>query len=274
MVEYFKDKLACSYFNEDLSIINAARPFKIVGNNKKAVILIHGHLGYPGELYRPAVDLAENGFDVYVPRLPGMGTSKKYALRIRYDICLEYLVKFFKKIRKQYSSIDIVGHSAGSVLAVLLAKKVKCGRLVLAAPAFSLPYFNPYKLYFASLFTKAKKIAWKSDPSYNLHYEGENDDEKLGKEYWSYIFPHVVLSLLSVQHKALKCFKNLKNDTLVLACENDVLTDIAVLPELLENKKGNNELYLVKDATHFVFYDINPKAEENAVDKCLEFLLK
>ena len=274
MVEYFEDDLACSYFKEYKCIIPAARPFKIVGQAKKAVLLIHGYLGYPGELVRPAIDLANQGFDVYVPRLPGMGTMKKFAKKVRYDICLDYLTKFYAGISKKYTNIDVLGHSAGSVLAVMLAKKVKCNRLVLVAPAFSMPQFKPFPIYASSLFRTAIKVKWQSDPSFNLHYEGESNDQLLGKQYWSFFFPRVALSLLKMQNDALKTIKKLKNDTLIITCALDDITDGSVCSSLIKKKKGKNSIVEISNATHFVFYDRDPKAEETAVVKCLEFLLK
>ena len=60
-------------------VIPAARPFTLLHEPRaeKAVLLVHGFTGYPGELVRPAEDLYEKGFDCFVPRLPGHGTTGK-----------------------------------------------------------------------------------------------------------------------------------------------------------------------------------------------------
>lgn len=60
---------ACWYegvYRDKARVVSAARPFMICNNNSFAVLLIHGYAGYPGELVRPAIDIAECGFDVIV----------------------------------------------------------------------------------------------------------------------------------------------------------------------------------------------------------------
>ena len=65
--------------------VSAARPFSFVHTEKakKAILCLHGYAGYPGEMVRPATDISEKGFDVYVPRLPGMGTTGEDFMRSR-----------------------------------------------------------------------------------------------------------------------------------------------------------------------------------------------
>ena len=66
-------------FKDNGNVVKASRPFTLLHKEKsrKAVLLIHGFTGYPGEMVRPAEDLYLAGFDVFVPRLPGHGTTGK-----------------------------------------------------------------------------------------------------------------------------------------------------------------------------------------------------
>lgn len=63
-------------YRDKKEVRTGARSFSMIHEKKaeECWLFIHGYRGYPGEMVRPAVDLYELGYDVYVPRLPGHGT--------------------------------------------------------------------------------------------------------------------------------------------------------------------------------------------------------
>ena len=258
------------------SVVAAARSFKLVHEEKseKAVLLLHGYAGYPGELVRPANDLYAAGFDVYVPRLPGMGTTGKDFVNSSSHDWLTVCSNALKELLLSYDSVDIVAHSMGTLIAIILASSFSVNHLVLASPAFKMPALKPTLIKFLSLFKKDISIAWQSDPRYHLHYEGAPaDDAVLGKEYWSHIYPSALKELIKLQKSALKLFPHLTCDTLLIAATNDQITDPFMVEKIaLEKKKGITKCIYIKDATHYLFYDISPKVEDEAVKAVLEFL--
>ena len=97
-------------FHDGESPCNAGRSFSMIHEEKssKAVLLVHGYAGYPGEMVRPARDLHAAGFDVFVPRLPGCGTSgNDFALSRRKD-WLTVVRNALESLKSDYCNKSIV----------------------------------------------------------------------------------------------------------------------------------------------------------------------
>jgi len=260
-------------YKDKAETIPCALPFKLIHERKagSCALLIHGYGGYPGELERPAVDLYENGFDVFVPRLPGMGTSGEDFLSSTKEDWLNLPLNIAKDLRKRYEKLVMVGHSMGALVATLVCKEVKAEKLILAAPALKLPKeteaISPSK-------ERDIPIPWKSDARFHLHYDGAPKyDELLGKEYWSHVFPWKLRDLISLANEAKDVLLKLDVDTLVIKCGRDETTDNSGCDVINGKGKGNNRLAYIPNATHYLFYDIEGSAEEEAVRETLSFSL-
>ena len=261
-------------YKDKASTINAARSFTIENSNNRAVLLLHGYAGYPGELIRPAIDLSDHGFDVFCPRLPGMGTSGKDFLSVTKDDWLKTIDNVISYLKSRYRSISIVAHSMGTLIALIIASKFDIEKVVLAAPAFNMPQLKRRQLKLLSLFKKDIIIPWQTDSRYKLYYENAPcDDLILGKEYWSHLYPKRLLDLDDLKIKALK-LNNIKSKLLILKCQKDTVTDPNGCDEYLNSHKGINACVIeIENATHFVYYDIDKEAENRAVNATLDFLI-
>ena len=103
---------------------SAARPFSLIHEQptKECWLLIHGYRGYPGELVRPAVDLYDAGFDVFVPRLPGHGTCGNDFIRSCGDDWIGVIRNGINDLKNRYDKVNLLGHSMGtSIAAVFVA---------------------------------------------------------------------------------------------------------------------------------------------------------
>ena len=259
--------------------VKASRPFTLLHENKsgKAVLLIHGFTGYPGELVRPAEDLYEKGFDVFVPRLPGHGTTGKDFIKSRKEDWIGVPEKALLSLEKEYESVSVVGHSmGGAIAAILLSRHPEIERGVLCCPGIALKSIDDKMakaISFMSHFTKRIKQKWQSDPRYHMHYEdAPGDDEYLGSQYWSYAYPKQIISLLGIAKEAEESLKNIKSPTLVIGAEKDVLTEPGSIYTIAKAIGDKGEAFMVKDANHYIYYDISPEAEEKAVEATVSFL--
>ncbi|MGI6433312.1 MAG: alpha/beta hydrolase [Sphaerochaetaceae bacterium] len=123
----------------------------------KAVLLIHGYAGYPGELALAASSLYEAGCDVVVPRLAGHGTNgADFCLTNRHNWlgCVEVELQ---NMLSMYEEVSLVGHSMGAAIAVLLMAAYSVGPSVVLAPALEIPALNHAAVSLLSLFVKDKK---------------------------------------------------------------------------------------------------------------------
>lgn len=83
---------------------SSARSFSLTHDKRtnECWLLIHGYRGYPGELVRPAEDLFNIGFDVFVPRLPGNGTSSDDFIKTKGKDWITLAQNALDDLSKQY----------------------------------------------------------------------------------------------------------------------------------------------------------------------------
>ena len=267
------DSFAYAYeglYTDKAPVINAARSF-VLRHDRKAkecVLCIHGYAGYPGELVSPAQALYDEGYDVFVPRLPGMGTSgRDFMNTTRFDWMI-FITKIIERIKKDYNRINILAHSMGCLIAVISSFDDYIGKLVLAMPAFSIPSLDRDALRQALKIGRDFPVQWHSDPRYHLHYENAPcDDALLGKEYYSHMYPAQLLEMEALRCNAVRQFAFLEKPALVLASESDAVVSYS----WIEQYPDVAEIRWIKDATHYVFYDINPRCEAEAISASIEF---
>ena len=269
------------FYKDEGSTVKASRPFTLLHEEKsrKAALLIHGFTGYPGEMVRPGEDLYEKGFDVFVPRLPGHGTTGKDFIKSNKEDWIGVAEKALISLEKEYESVSVVGHSmGGAIVAVLLSRHSEIKSAVLCCPGIELSAMNEKTLKavsFISHFVKRMKQKWQSDPRFHMHYEdAPNDDQYLGSEYWSYAYPKQILSLMDIAKEAKEGLEKIKSPVLIIGAEKDVLTSPDSIYSIAKTIGESAETLMVKDATHYVYYDISPEAEEKAVEATVSFLSK
>ncbi len=258
-------------------LLKASRPFSLLHpSSGKAVLLVHGYTGYPGEMVRPAEDLYSIGFDVFVPRLPGHGTNGRDFLKTGKDEWLEVPINAVEDLLSRYDEVCLVGHSMGSTIcSILLSENRRIKRAVLACPAYSIPSLDEKtvrSLEIIKSFKKKLNKDWVNDSAYNMHYEdAPNDDITLGKEYWSHIYPRQLLSLNALTKEASRSVLKIKTPTLIIEAGDDKVVD-NFYTDLITKADNNIKRTVVENATHMIYYDKVEGTEDKAVALTLDFL--
>lgn len=250
-------------------IINAARSFSSVSGKDKAVLLVHGYQGYPGELVRPSRDLAPY-FDVYVPRLPGMGTTGEDFSACSYKDWLLLIDNALSDLCSRYEEVFLVGHSMGTLISLALANRHDVKKLVLACPAFEPLSITKNDMIRLNEKVKRIGIEWKADPRYLMYYENApKDDEIFAAHYWRYLNTDRILDLFTLSEIAQGEALKLKSEVLILAAGKDSVVSNKV------DRYFNDKAVIrnLPSATHFLFYDIDKVSEHYAVNEVLSFLL-
>lgn len=260
-----------SSYKDRAPVIPAARSWAMQNEprSQKAVLLVHGYAGYPGELVSVGDALFEAGFDVYAPRLPGMGTSgKDFIHTTRYD-WMSVVDRATEFLCENYEEVSLLGHSMGCLLCVLETRVRKIRRLVLAMPAFSVNGLDSGRLKAISLIRKDIPKKWESDERYHLHYEDAPcDDASLGKEYYSHLYPAQLYQMALLSKEAGKAMQSLETPALILASKKDEIVDYSCLDDFA----GKAKTVWIDNATHYVFYDIDPDCEKKAIEESVSFL--
>lgn len=136
------------------------KPFYFEGNNKKAVLLLHGWTATPYELRRLGVFLNEKGYTAYAPLLRGHGTKPEDLEKVRYNDWINDTKGSYNKLRKKHQQVFVIGTSIGGTIAVSLAKELKdIDGLVLMATPYRIRFEEAMKLivWLMSFFSKYKR---------------------------------------------------------------------------------------------------------------------
>ena len=116
---------------------NGNRAFWQDGTNGIGVLLLHGFTGSPVEMCLLGESLANEGYTVYAPLLPGHGTSPEDLAERTQDEFLEAAEEAYLKLQETCSVVHVVGQSMGGLLALSLAIRGKGSKVVaLAAPVW------------------------------------------------------------------------------------------------------------------------------------------
>ena len=257
----------------------AGRSFSMLHEKtpEKAVLLIHGYAGYPGELVRPARDLYEKNFDIFTPRLPGCGTSGSDFSKARRKDWVGVAINALRDLKGRYKEVYVVGHSMGAAVAVMAASAVPVTKLVLAAPAVGYPGMkSPQPLpvmYLYSLIKKRIPTPWHHQSEYVMYYEGSPaDDDYLGGEYWSWVYIREVYELYKLMNEAAEALKTLDASILAISCGKDQIVGDKSSLYITETGKGKRVHVDIPECTHFLFYDPDKKGEEKGVQAVIDFL--
>ena len=104
-----------------MPVMPGAEPFIHAGGSTGA-LLCHGFTGSPQSLRPWAEYLAEAGLSVWLPRLPGHGTTWQDMARTRWEDWYAEIDRAFDQLRAHSDEIFVMGLSMGACLALRLAE--------------------------------------------------------------------------------------------------------------------------------------------------------
>ena len=105
-----------------MPVLPGAEPFTHVGGSTGA-LLCHGFTGSPQSLRPWAEYLADAGLSVWLPRLPGHGTTWQDMARTRWEDWYAEVDRAFDELRAHSDEIFVMGLSMGGSLALRLAER-------------------------------------------------------------------------------------------------------------------------------------------------------
>jgi len=119
--------------------VAGAAPFHADGG-AVGVLLLHGFSSLPGSLYGLAKTLADAGYEVSVPLLPGHGSTLEALQSATWREWRACAVTHFEALRARCDRVAVLGHSMGGALAVTLATESDdVAALVVINPQLLLP---------------------------------------------------------------------------------------------------------------------------------------
>jgi carboxylesterase len=240
---------------------------------KEVVLGIHGFGGYPGELALPARHLYDAGFDVYVPRLPGHGTSQRdFSSTNRFD-WIGSAADLFGNLARDYDHVYLIGHSMGGAIACLLAASFPVSRMVLLAPAikFSSPYTRLVPLL--KWVRPRIPVPWEQDTSITFFDERDEDDDLfLGREYWSILNVRKISELLKISRYSVRILDRISAEVLLVTGGNDPTVPRSIESLVKERVHTRVTCMHLPDAGHLLPYDPDTASRTRLMDEIVAFL--
>lgn len=120
-----------------MQVLEGAETFLLEGNNNKAVLLLHGYTGAPGEMRPLGEYLHSLGYTVLCPRLPGHGTDVKDLEQTTAADWYNTAERACVELLAGFSSVYVAGLSMGGLLAIKLAAALPVRKAAfISAPIF------------------------------------------------------------------------------------------------------------------------------------------
>ena len=101
-------------------ILPGAEPWSHTGDSTHGAVVLHGFTGNPSSMRGVATALADNGFHVELPLLPGHGTVVDDLLPTRWADWAGEAEAAYQRLRQRASEVVVVGLSMGGALALRL----------------------------------------------------------------------------------------------------------------------------------------------------------
>lgn len=120
-----------------MSVRPGAEPFSHDGS-RVGVVVAHGFTGSPAGVRPWAQHLADAGYTVRLPRLPGHGTTWQELNRTRWQDWYAAVDTAFRELHEQCDSVFVAGLSMGGALVTMLAQEhgPRVAGLILVNPAY------------------------------------------------------------------------------------------------------------------------------------------
>jgi len=127
-------------------ILLGGAPVEIDRGRERACLLLHGFMSTPSDFGELPRALDEAGWDVRAPLLPGHGTDPRQLVGVTVGDYLAHARRELEALRKQHSTVVVLGFSMGAAISVLLASDEPADGLVLVNPFLGVTYKAYYIL--------------------------------------------------------------------------------------------------------------------------------
>lgn len=230
---------------------------------RPGVLLLHGFTGNPGELRYAAERVADAGYMVSLPRLPGHGTGGSDFLMTGAVDWVRRAVDSYLDLRAVTSSVSVVGLSMGALIAVLMAANLKTHSLTMCAPALEV----------TQPFLPLTPILGKFVKSYSGYYNPENvkpEFRALAREYRSRRWVRGAGELYRLQRTAREALPQVLCPVTTLLTASDPTVPLTVRERIFNSvRAGDHELRVFGGRDHVI---LNGSEREEVLDFVIDRL--
>ena len=216
-----------------------------------AVLLLHGLFGTPNELHVLGGILADAGYRVRIPLLPGRGDRWDELDRLRWEDVRDAAVAECDLLARQHERIVLGGLSAGATLALDVALERTAAALLLYAPALALQ-------------SRAAALApylWRVVRRFPFRVEGPVPRERVPVR--------AIGELMRGIGRVTPRLGRITAPALVTHARGDALVDVASAERLARELGGPVELIVMEGASHAITFGAE---RDRVAELTLQFL--
>ena len=193
--------------------------------SERAILMIHGYPSTPYSYDYAAHKAYDQGYDVYVPLLPGFGTKPEDLYGTTFPQWYGYLESYYLDKRSEYEKLFVVGTSMGGSMALKIGERFSGtehapdGITTVAAPVFlndirlgAIQKWGYYFMRLVAIFT----------PALNPRTHAGNETKNDGEELWVGYAGAFVRGGVSFMYALKDIRKNLGKITVPLMAMHDI----------------------------------------------------
>ncbi|MBI1279953.1 MAG: alpha/beta fold hydrolase [Anaerolineaceae bacterium] len=237
-------------------IMPGGEPFFFRGN-AVGILCIHGFMASPAEIRWLGKHLADQGYTVYGPRLPGHATDYHDISRYRWQDWYAAVEDSLNVLRAQCDRVFVVGHSMGGMLGLLLAANTQIdGLAALATPVL----FNNRSMANTRWIKWIRPYTDQSDRStFNQVVRDEQarrGEDVIGRVRYDLWSTAAVGELFALSLAVQDCLAKVQSPLLLMYSEGDKTVGLTNRDYLLAHLKTSDvEQHTLKQSDHILPQD-------------------
>jgi len=120
----YDDKVTTPLEQDETAVFSEkAKSILLKQDSTKAILMIHGFPSTPGLYSYSSQRFYDAGWDVYVPLIPTFGSDPKAFEKTTFTQWFNYICSYYETLRKEYTTVHVLGTSMGGMLALKLGEK-------------------------------------------------------------------------------------------------------------------------------------------------------
>ncbi len=186
--------------------------------SRKAVLLIHGFGDTPQSLQYLAEFLSDRGLNVYVPLLPGHGSTVAEFDRSTSSEWIEAAERELLRLQSEYAWVSVCGLSMGGAIAAILAAR----HPTIKSLSLIAPYLGAKpKVWLAGKFYRILNLVIKSPVSESSPESIHDPEEREKNLSYGSVTPNSIHNLTEIVKLAQRALPNITVPTLLIQSRND-----------------------------------------------------
>lgn len=238
-------------------------------NQKRAILILHGFTGHPGDMEFLGKQLNKNlDMTVSIPRLSGHGTNAADFRSTGAKDWLRSAIDSYLDLKVKYDKIIVAGLSMGGLLTLQLASGFPIEKMILIAPAL---YASDRLLPIAHLLKffniKIKQNSYED----SLNNSETEEDRHITEDYYRYHYSWQLAELHKLMLSSRKIISNIETFSLIIASLEDKVVPLKAAEEIYDQLNGPATLEIFEESPHV----INDGPERDlCAEKVIEFIRK